>query len=349
MDKNNTILPAGKLPPDLLASVLANVQVNDPRVLIGPRVGTDAAAIDTGASVLIVKSDPITFATDDAGWYLVNVNANDIACMGGAPRWLMVTALLPEHSTTRELVTELFASLQRACQELNITLIGGHTEITIGLDRPILIGSMLGETTRDDLIDPGNAQQGDAILLCKGIAIEGTSLLAREAADQLGSMNPLDRERAAGFLHDPGISVVQAANLLRASGATIRAMHDPTEGGIATAIRELGAASGHSLVVDLDLIPVYPETRQICAALGLDPLGLIASGALLAVVSQDTAGPAMDYLMANGVPCATIGHLGEPGTNVEATSSGEPAVLPEFDVDEIARYFAILASQAATE
>ncbi len=347
MDNDTTILPAGKLPPDLLAAVLSRVQVKDPRVLIGPRVGTDAAAIDTGSGVLIVKSDPITFATDDAGWYLVNVNANDIACLGGTPRWLMVTALLPEHSTTPALVTDLFASLERACRELSITLIGGHTEITIGLDRPILIGSMLGETTYDALIDPGNAQQGDVILLCKGIAIEGTSLLAREAADQLGSMNPLDRERAAGFLHDPGISVVHAASLLRASGATIRAMHDPTEGGIATAVRELGAASGYSLQVDLDLIPVYPETRQICAALGLDPFGLIASGALLAIVSEDTATLAMDHLMANGVPCATIGRLGEPGSRVDAISGSQPAVLPEFEVDEIARYFAMLANQPA--
>ncbi len=344
MDNRDTTLPAGKLPPELLASVLSTVQVNDPRVLIGPRVGTDAAAIDTGNGVLILKSDPITFATDDAGWYLVNVNANDIACMGGTPRWLMVTALLPEHATTPALVEELFSSLNRACQELNITLIGGHTEITIGLDRPILIGSMIGEATYKALIDPGKVQAGDTILLCKGIAIEGTSLLAREAAEQLATMNPVDRERAAGFLHDPGISVVAAATYLRDSGAVIRAMHDPTEGGIATALRELGAASGHSLQVDLDLIPVYPETRQICATLGLDPLGLIASGALLAIVAGEDAERALHHLMSNGVPCAAIGHITGPGNEVDAVRSGEPAELPEFEVDEIARYFAALAN-----
>lgn len=348
MDNDRTILPAGKLPPELLAAVLSRVQMNDQRVLIGPRVGTDAAAIDLGSGVLIVKSDPITFATDDAGWYLVNVNANDIACMGGTPRWFMVTALLPEHATTPALVTDLFASLERACRELDITLIGGHTEITIGLDRPILIGSMLGETTHDALIDPSNAQEGDVILLCKGIAIEGTSLLAREAAEQLSTMNTLDRERAAGFLDDPGISVVRAASLLRSSGAAIRAMHDPTEGGIATALRELGSAAGHDVHIDIDLIPIYPETKQVCATLGLDPFGLIASGALLAIVSAESAALAMDHLMANGVPCATIGSIGEPGTSVSATSGGEPVDMPEFEVDEIARYFAALANDSTT-
>src|SRR5919109_2654792 len=131
-------LPPGKLPAALLAALLAQDVPTDPRVLIGPRVGTDAAVIDMGDRLLIAKSDPITFATEAIGYYAVTVNANDIACMGGTPRWFLATLLLPENTTTEALVRDIFGQVQQACQDLHITLVGGHTEITVGLTRPLL-------------------------------------------------------------------------------------------------------------------------------------------------------------------------------------------------------------------
>lgn len=337
----NAILPAGKLPAALLERLLSRKSTRDPRVIIGPRVGTDAAAIDMGSSILVVKSDPITFATEDAGWYLVNVNANDIACMGAEPKWLLVTALLPEKRTTEASVTTIFESLEDAAAELGVTLVGGHTEITIGLDRPILVGNMLGETTRDRLVDIQTARPGDAILLCKGIAIEGTALLVREGRNE--RLEHLDQQvlkRAARFLIDPGISVVSAARTLMGSGAQIRGMHDPTEGGLASALSELAVAAGLSAEIDHDAIHVYPETSAICAALGLDPLGLIASGALLAVIAAEDVGPAMDALKLAAIPCAQIGRFTASGREVTLRSPSGHIPMPAFNVDEIARYFA---------
>jgi hydrogenase expression/formation protein HypE len=336
------VLPAGKLPAALLESLLSRYESKDPRVIIGPRVGTDAAAIDMGHSILIVKSDPITFATDDSGWYLVNVNANDIACMGGEPRWLLVTALLPETSTTPALVTEIFDSIQRACDTLGITLVGGHTEITIGLDRPILIGSMLGEVQPGALIDPSMAMRGDAILLCKGVAIEGTALLARESSPAMReSLDTSLLDRATEFLNDPGISVVGVARSLVESGVRIRALHDPTEGGLATALRELSTAVNRDAEIDLQRILIYPETRALCDTLGLDPLGLIASGALLAVIDPEDIETATNRLADDGIPCAVIGYLGEAGSTVVARNGTASATLPDFAVDEIARFFSM--------
>lgn len=315
--------------------------MSDPRVIIGPRVGTDAAAIDMGDSVLVVKTDPITFAIDDAGWYLVNVNANDIACMGAEPKWLLVTALLPEKHTTEGLVSEIFESLKNAASAIDVTLVGGHTEITIGLDRPILVGHMLGETTREQLLDIRSAQPGDAILLCKGIAIEGTALLVREGSDErLSNLAPDLLQRAARFLTDPGISVVSAARTLAGCGATIRGMHDPTEGGLASALRELSTAAGLSASINRDAIAVYPETTTICETLNLDPLGLISSGALLTVVDPDHLALATCALADAGIPCVQIGSFTVPGSEVSFQTEDGPVPLPEFAVDEIARYFA---------
>ena len=321
--------------------MLTRQKMGDPRVIIGPRVGTDAAAIDMGDSVLVVKTDPITFAINDAGWYLVNVNANDIACMGAEPKWLLVTALLPEKHTTEALVEEIFESLEKASSAIGVTLVGGHTEITIGLNRPILVGHMLGETTREQLLDIRSAQPDDAILLCKGIAIEGTALLVRGGSDErLSIIDPNLLQRAAQFLTDPGISVVSAARTLTGSGATVRGMHDPTEGGLASALRELSAAAGLSAKIDRDAITVYPETSAVCEALNLDPLGLISSGALLAVINPQGVALATAALTEAGIPCVQIGSFTVPGNDVSFQTADGSFPLPEFAVDEIARYFA---------
>ena len=100
----------------------------------------------------MAKTDPITFASAQIGWYAVNVNANDIACTGATPRWFLATLLLPENLTTAALVEDIFAQIDAACAQMNITVAGGHTEITAGLGRPIVVGHMLGEVTPERLV-----------------------------------------------------------------------------------------------------------------------------------------------------------------------------------------------------
>ena len=199
--EDNVRLPVGKLPAELLAGLLDQVDY-DPRVLVGPKVGADAAVIDWGDRVLIATSDPVTFATDLIGWYAVQVNANDLACLGGTPRWFLATLLLPEESTAAQ-AREAFRQLLSACQDMGVALVGGHTEITYGLDRPIVMGTMLGDAPRERVVWPAGAQPGDVLLLTKGIALEGTSLLAREAADLLArrgvSLETLERARRLLF------------------------------------------------------------------------------------------------------------------------------------------------------
>lgn len=340
MAELNRVFPPGKLPADALAGLLARLTPSDPRVLIGPGIGLDAAAVAFGEQVLVVKTDPITFPTPDAGSYLVNVNANDIACMGADPRWLLVTALLPERSTDSALVESIFEGVASACGVLGIALVGGHTEITLGLDRPILVGTLLGETDRSGLLDLRTAQPDDAVLLANGIAIEGTAILARQADPAALAGLPAELvQRAAAFTTSPGISVVKAAQVLRAGGCTVRGMHDPTEGGLATALRELAAVTGLGIAVDETRIRVYPETSAICAALQLDPLGLIASGALLAVVPSPDVAAALEALEADGISAAQVGVL--TPNPAEQTLSGPAGTrpLPVFEADELARYF----------
>ncbi len=330
-----TPLPPGKLPTWLLRKVLP-VPSHDPDILVGPGIGSDAAAIAFGGQTLVVKSDPITFASEHGEEHLVEVNANDIACLGGTPRWMLVTALLPHGVTPAEILRD-FASLREACRHRSVELIGGHTEIVPGLTRPILVGMMLGDVAPHELITPGQARPGDILLLTKGLAIEGTALLAVECADRLKRLIGEDAVRdAANLLRHPGISVVREAELARGAGG-VTALHDPTEGGLASAVRELAAASGLGAIIDRAAIPILPETHAIAEALGLDPLGLLASGSLL-IAANPRAVPAISRAIASdGIPVAAIGELIDESDLFTIRSGAAVDPLPEFAVDEVAR------------
>ncbi|MEA3308323.1 MAG: AIR synthase family protein [Chloroflexota bacterium] len=332
--------PVGKLPPEDLFALLGALPVKDPRVILGPGIGHDAAVIEFGERLLVTKSDPITFATDEIGWYAVHVNANDIACLGATPRWFVATLLLPEGKTTPALVTEIFQQSQAACAELGVTLVGGHTEITHDLNRPIMVGTMFGEVSPQQLVRSDGARPGDKILLTKGIAVEGCALLARERGEQLQNDYGLPAElltRAAQFLHEPGISVVCDAAIATASG-DVHAMHDPTEGGVATGLHELTTAAGVGAVIDEQSLPLFPETQALCPPLGIDPLGLIASGALLAAVAPQDAAQIIAALRTNGIAAQIIGSIrAEPGVYLRGPAGERP--LPQFPRDEISRLF----------
>ena len=265
----------GKFPSSLLERLLLKPGVKDPKVLLGPGVGEDAAVIDLGETLLVAKSDPITFATDRIGWYAVQVNANDIACTGGTPRWFLATLLVPE-SFTEDQAEELYTQVLDACTAIDVTLIGGHSEVTYGIDRPIVSGTMLGEVARDRLVRTGGAQDGDSIVVTKGIAIEGTALLARERADDLRKAGVSDDTiiLSAELLNNPGISVLSDARIA-STNAQIHSMHDVTEGGLITGLREIAAASGLGLAIEEGSVPILESTAAVCQALDLDPLGLL--------------------------------------------------------------------------
>jgi hydrogenase expression/formation protein HypE len=336
-----SMLTPGKLPPELLQRLLSAYTTADPRVIVGPAVGEDAAVIDMGGSYLIAKSDPITFATDAIGYYAVVVNANDIATRGGQPKWFLATLLLPEHATSEALVESIFAQIAQACSTFGIALVGGHTEVTCGLDRPILSGHMLGEVEPAALVTTAGAQTGDALLLTKGICLEGACIIARERREELRQRGvPEDLlRRAQNFLFDPGISVVRDARLAIGSGR-VHAMHDPTEGGLAMAVHELASAARVGVALKRDQIHVLEEASLLCRIYGLDPFGTIASGALLIATPPEDAAQVQWALQTNGIDCAMIGRVVSPSEGIFIDDGEMQQPLPRFERDEISRLFA---------
>lgn len=335
---SNTPLKEGKLPGPLLDRLVDSYRTRpDPAVLVAPGYGRDAAAIDIGGpQPVIVKSDPITFATAAAARYLVAVNGNDIACMGGTPRWFSVVLLLPPGATAEQ-TESLFADLQGACDDAGVALIGGHTEVTAAVTRPVFVGTMLGLAGPRGLLEPGQAQPGDDLLLTKWVGIEGTALLARERTVELSSvLGEALVSRAAKLLRQPGISIVRDASaVLEPEGVT--ALHDPTEGGVATAIHEIAGASGCGAEVMADAIPILAETRAICDHFGIDPLGIISSGALLIAVSPQRRREVEAAARAASIPISHIGRLANAARGITMIGESGQVPLPRFDADEITR------------
>lgn len=330
-------MPAGKLPVRLLDSLLRKYSSGAPGLIVGPSVGIDSAIIDTGGALLAAKSDPITFVSENIGEYAVYVNANDIAVMGGVPRWFLATVLLPEGKATAKTAREVFAQVGRACASVGAALAGGHTEVTDAVRRPLVAGHMLGTLELKRPITSSGARSGDVLILTKGIAIEATSVIARVLATELKRTFPLPFiKKCAAFFRVPGISVVKDARAAMRGGA-VHAMHDPTEGGLSAALHELSIASHRTIAVEEELIHVFPETKALCAHFGIDPLGAISSGALLISAAEKEAAGIIRSLGRAGIPSGAIGRVGPKGLSVRIVSGGKTKKLKHFERDELTK------------
>jgi len=328
----------GKLPNDLLETFLADLAVEDPSVLIAPGIGQDTAAVDIeNENVLILKSDPITFVTDAISEYAILVNANDIVTSGAQPRWFLTTLLFPP-DTTPGRIGQVMMEIQRVCRKWGITLCGGHTEVTDAVTRPVVTGMLIGTVDRDRLIDKQRMRPGDAVILTKGVAVEGTAIIAGEFSEKLQSLGmPGDAIRGAATFLDR-IGVIEEARIAADHPGT-SAIHDVTEGGLATALDEFSIAGGHRMRIHMDRIPIFPETETICRLLDIHPLGLIGSGSLIICCRSAVAQNLCEQIRGSGIETVIIGEVIEAGRGIEALDRGRPTPWPVFDADELTRLF----------
>jgi hydrogenase maturation factor len=280
--------------------------------------------------VLVAATDPITLTGAEVGAHSVLVNANDVAVMGVRPRWFLACVLVPEGTTTASLEA-LFESMTRALDALGAVLVGGHTEVTAAVRQPVVVGQMLGLREDGRFVRTGGARPGDVVVQVGRAPVEGAAVLAHEVAGALASLEPAHLAAARRALSEPGISVVEPALLAADLGAS--ALHDPTEGGLAAGLHELAQASGVALRVDASAVLWFEPGLAICRALGADPWGTLASGALLAAFPGPEAARAVEALRREGLPVAPIARV-EAGAGVVLRGGGELALPPR---DEVAR------------
>ena len=337
------MMKPGKLDIDLMKRLLKRYTVSDRRVILGPRVGEDAAVIDPGKTsdhYWVVTADPITFTTEEIGFYGVVVNMNDIATRGGVPRWFVATLLFPEKGSDQRGIERVFRQIHHACKRFHISIIGGHTEVTRGIDQMILSGMMIGEVKKEKLVTTGGARTGDLLLLVKGVCIEGTSIIAREKGAELlrKGITPSLLRRARHFIFDPGIEVLHAARIA-CEAATVHSMHDPTEGGLINGVVEVALASQKQIEVDLENVPIYRESQILCEACGLDPLGVIASGALLLTISPSDLSSLQRAFRKASIPMQVIGKVKRGPVRVLTGKGKRRRELHPLSRDEILKVF----------
>lgn len=348
-------LKNGKLPPEILKDFLYKYtnSKNDPRVRNSPAIGDDAAVIDMGQYCMVSKTDPITMAVENLGYYVVNINANDVVTKGAVPRWFQSTLLFPEGSSKEDL-ERVFFDIKKTCEELGISIIGGHTEITPVVKKPVAIGNMMGEVLKqplatetkkgevekEHLIDPSRVDNGDDVILIKGIAIEATGLIATEKPDLLKAkgFDQATINKCKEFLRNPGINASIPAIAAFKAGK-IHAMHDPTEGGLGTALHELGEVTGHGFKLYQDRIKIYPETKQICEALGLDPLFLLASGAMVIIAPPEETIKIVRAIRNLKMDASVIGSVVPKNEGIYFMQSGEKVPMMAHHEDEILKVF----------
>ncbi len=299
----HNIIPEGKLPVKVLGRVLDSVRNEEEGLVVRPSVGVDVGIVKSSGKFLVSSSDPITGASRKIGWYAVNVSANDVATSGVMPSFLTVVSLFPKGTSSQQIFS-LTKEISDSASELGISIVGGHTEVTSEIKKPLIVVTCFG--TGDTFVTSANAHAGDAILMTKTAGIEGTSIIANLSTLSRKVRKESVIQRAKKLVES--ISILKEARIGYATGV-VHAMHDATEGGVIGAVVEMSIASRLGFRLQTDLIPLDPSTETICGALAIDPLRLVSSGTLLLACSENDSQQVIQAIEKAGIKCTKIGNF----------------------------------------
>ncbi len=265
------------------------VHRGDIRCVIGPRIGEDAAVLDLrGIKNIVIHTDPITGAENMIGKLSIIVPSNDVACEGGDPRWISITMLLPENYPDDKIMN-ICRQIREECDKLGIDIVGGHSEYTPSLTRPILVSTCIGTCQRP--LDKRKICENDLIVLARSPGIEASLIIVTDMREKLTNIDDETVKRILSFQNE--LSIVHLAREVR---DYVVAMHDPTEGGIFQALYELARASMRDIEIWLSNIKIRDEVRKVCEMVGIDPLRSLSSGCLLAIVNKENVDTVIDSL-----------------------------------------------------
>ncbi len=300
----------GKLNPrELTRLILKHTGTASSRVIVGPRLGEDAAIIQDDGKLLVIHSDPVTGIAEEVGRLAVHVSVNDVVAKGADPKWVSLVLLL-DAGVSAEGIQRIALQAHEACLEVGASIVGGHTEITPTVTRPVVVATVVGEAMEGHFFTSAGAKPGNRIIMTKTAALEGSAILARSDPSLRKTLGRKLIESASSFLDQ--ISVYPEARVARGHPG-VTAMHDVTEGGVLCAVQEITSASGYGFIVDAERVPVTEETRQICSALRLDPLRMIGSGSLIIAIYREHTRDLLERLHDKGILASDIGRVTKSG------------------------------------
>ena len=308
------MLETGKLDSELLKEIVFDtIKYRRPEIITRPGIGEDCAEIDFGESICTVSTDPITASVKDIGRLSIHISCNDIASNGVQPLGIMLSVLLPV-GTTEDDVRKIMEQAAKAAEQMEVEIIGGHTEITEAVNKPVITSTAIGRDVKDG--KTRDAEPGDLIFVTKTVGIEGTGLIASERDDIGNILNEEEIEYAKSMLDR--VSVVSEG--VAAGKIGFKAMHDITEGGVLGAVWEMATVTGLGAEIKRDAIPIDPVTEKVCAGYGVDVLRLISSGSMLIIASPDKE----EELRKNIKEISVIGIITDQGITMDGEEIAPP-------------------------
>ncbi len=272
------------------------------RMVVAPSIGVDVGVTRSQGKYIVSSSDPITGTVKRIGWHAVNVSANDVATSGIMPDALSVVGLFPRKHSLR-MINSVMGEIHNTAKSLGIMVAGGHTEITPGLGKPIIVVTCFG--SGKEFVTSADSKPGDSILLTKTAGIEGTSILAGMKAAK-SRLTSVQRSKAMRLIKK--LSILGEAKIAFGTGR-VHAMHDVTEGGVIGAVMEMSLASQLGFELEKSAIPVDLATKTICDVFSVDPLRLIGSGSLLIACPRKYEEDVRGALLQKRIKCTIIGRF----------------------------------------
>lgn len=336
-----TQLPLGKISPEIFEEIIyPQLGAGDPRVLVGPRSGVDAAIVDVGPGrVMAVTTDPFyvvpAYGWERAAWFAVHILASDLGTTAIAPQMMSIDLNLPA-SIDREAFERLWAGVHDACRALGIAVVTGHTARYAGCDYPMVGGaSMFGFGEASRYVTPAMARPGDAVVVTKGPAIEATGLFASTFPElcRAGLGDDMARRAEAVFWKMSCVEDARVASSVGVRDDGVSAMHDATECGVDGGLYEIARASNVGMFVDHDALPVPEEVAAVCRLFKIDPFISISEGTLLLTCRPHKADAVLGALRSAGIDASVVGECRPPEDGLVVREGGveRPLRHPRID------------------
>ncbi len=297
----------------------------------------DAGLFEAAGTELAMTTDsyvvkPLRFPGGSIGELAVNGTVNDLAVSGARPLALTISMILEEGLDAETLKAEVEA-VARAATAAHVQIVSGDTKVVERghADQMYMCTTGVGRRDPRARLSPAALRPGDRILLSGTIGEHGTAIMLARNEFELDAEIESDTRSLW-----PAVDA-----LLTAAGPELRCLRDATRGGVASVLNELARSSGVAILVDEHSVPVHPAVAGAAEILGIDPMYVANEGKLVAFVSPDKAGDALDALrtVPGGEQAAEIGEVRTepPGMVLVNTSFGGRRVMDQLVGDPLPR------------
>ena len=314
---------SGKLTGESFRQLIRpNIGMHRKEVIHGPHFGVDTAIIDLGNNLgLAVASDPLSLIPSigmkASAWLSVHLMANDMATTGFAPMYAQMVLNLPP-SLSVAAFEEYWSHIHEFCKDIGVAITGGHTGQIEGQNSPISGGGTMFLTAPlDRIISSQGAAPGDVIVVTKEAAMTSTSILAMSFPNTV--INKLGKETydaaCENFYQTSSLPEALLATEALAPNLELKAMHDVTEGGVVGAILEMAYASGCSVKVNNQALPIGEAQKKIAGLFEIDPQLCVGAGSMVMAVKKGKEEALLQHLRNNKVKATVVGEFtpGEAG------------------------------------